>query len=346
MRHPIRDSRQIIRTRLYNERIRYAGWVDVLSDAITAMRIGQPHSARTERHGPWAVRHPSFSGAGFHVVLQGTCRLIAAEGSPIVLGAGDAVLLPHGSAHGLADAFSELPANPPVAVLPELDDQIPLRGSSGSVTMLCGAYLLDQARPHPLMSELPDVIHLPARVGRHLSLPAAIDLLAMEIERPRPGAGAALPALLDALLVYMLRTWFEDQPDGHRAAGWAAVLHDPAMMAALAAIHGDLARRWTVAELGAQTGLSRAAFARKFTALVGQPPLGYLTWWRMTRAAGLLRDSNAPLGSVATRIGYTSEFAFANAFKREYGIAPGKYRKQTSGLPVQEDRWRSTARSE
>jgi methylphosphotriester-DNA--protein-cysteine methyltransferase len=79
---------------------------------------------------------------------------------------------------------------------------------------------------------------------------------------------------------------------------------------------------------GMTAGLSRAAFSRRFTALIGRPPLTYLTWWRMTTAARLLRESDAPLGEVSTRIGYTSEFAFANAFKREYGTAPGKYRRQ------------------
>ncbi|MDG4863395.1 helix-turn-helix transcriptional regulator, partial [Streptomyces sp. T-3] len=88
------------------------------------------------------------------------------------------------------------------------------------------------------------------------------------------------------------------------------------------------ARPWTVEDLGARAGLSRAAFARRFTALVGQPPLAYLTWWRMTTAGRLLREADAPLRTVAEQAGYTSEFAFAKAFKREYGMAPGQYRKR------------------
>ena len=81
--------------------------------------------------------------------------------------------------------------------------------------------------------------------------------------------------------------------------------------------------------LAAEAGLSRAPFARRFTALIGQPPLSYLTWWRMTTAARLLRDADAPLSAIALRVGYTSEFAFANAFKRHHGIAPGTYRRST-----------------
>jgi AraC-like DNA-binding protein len=111
----------------------------------------------------------------------------------------------------------------------------------------------------------------------------------------------------------------------------------------MGAMHGDPARPWTVGELAARTGLSRSAFARRFTALVGRPPLTYLGWWRMTMAAKRLRESDAPLSVVAKQIGYTSEFAFANAFKREYGIAPGRYRRQGPSAPAQPIRQANTA---
>jgi len=189
--------------------------------------------------------------------------------------------------------------------------------------MLCGAYLLDRSRAHPLLSDLPEVIHLPARVGHHSKLRAAVDLLGGELGQPRPGTDAMVPALLEVLLLHILRAWF----DGQSATGWAAALRDPAVAAALRAIHGDPGRRWTVETLGARAGLSRAAFARRFVTLVGQPPLTYLTWWRMTLAARLLRDGDAPLAAVSRKVGYTSEFAFAHAFKREYGSAPGEFRR-------------------
>jgi AraC-like DNA-binding protein len=193
--------------------------------------------------------------------------------------------------------------------------------------MLCGAYLLDRSRAHPLLGDLPEVIHLPARVGHHPGLRAAVDLLGGELEQPRPGGDAMLPALLDVLLLHILRAWFDEQSAHGAATGWAAALRDPAVAAGLRAIHGDPGRPWTVEELAFQAGLSRAAFARRFAALVGQPPQAYLTWWRMTLAARLLRDSDAPLATVARKVGYTSEFAFAHAFKREYGLAPGGFRR-------------------
>ncbi|GAA2632439.1 hypothetical protein GCM10010411_83410 [Actinomadura fulvescens] len=192
--------------------------------------------------------------------------------------------------------------------------------------MLCGAYSLDQARAHPLFAELPEVMHLPARVGRHPSLQGAIELLGRELDRETPlGGDAALPALLDLLLLYIVRAWYDDRP-GDTATGWAAALRDPAVAAALRGIHEQSERLWTVQSPAGHAGLSRAAFARRFTDLVGSPPLAYLTWWRMTMAARLLCDTDLPLRAVAARTGYTSEFAFARAFKREFGAAPGRYR--------------------
>lgn len=128
-----------------------------------------------------------------------------------------------------------------------------------------------------------------------------------------------------------------DHPQDSRAGcGWrtaatcaAAALNDTAVTAALHAVHRDPAAPWTVAKPAAEAGLSRAAFARGFSALIGQQPLGYLTWWRLTMAARLLRATQAPLRSIAAQVGYTSEFAFANAFKRAHGLAPGAYRRRS-----------------
>lgn len=301
--------------------------MDVLSDVISVMRTGHPHSARTDQRPPWSVRHPPFPGAGIHVVLRGACRLTVPDGEPFTLGPGDVVLLPHGSAHVLTDAISDPPAGaPPSAELPRLQDDL---AADAPISLLCAAYLLDRARPHPLLGRLPDAVHIPARPGRHRSLRAIVDLLGTELERLRPGASAIRADLLDALLIYLLRAWFQEQSDHHLTTGWAAALHDPATLSALDAIHADPARRWTVEALAKQAGLSRAAFSRRFTTAVGKPPMAYLTWWRMTLAARHLSTGDLPLSAVAQQVGYTSEFAFSSAFKREHGAAPGTYRKRS-----------------
>ncbi|MDH6111624.1 AraC-like DNA-binding protein [Kitasatospora sp. MAP12-15] len=308
--------------------------MDVLTEALGSMRTGRPASVRTDGRAPWGLQLPPVAGAGFHVVLHGTCWLIpladaAPHLKPIALGPGDVVFLRDGRGHILADD----PASPAAVPTPEQYCQdlpigsLSIGGDGPRTTLLCGNYHLDQGRPHPLVRQLPELIHLPARHGRHPELAAAVQLLGSELDNPRIGSGGIVPALIDSLLLYILRAWLDDQP-GSAAEGWAAALSDPAVAPALAAIHDDPSARWTVESLASRAGLSRAAFARRFAALVGEPPLSYLKRWRMTTAAKLLREADVPLSTVAARAGYGSEFAFGKAFKREYGLAPGSYRRQ------------------
>ncbi|GHE11203.1 AraC family transcriptional regulator [Streptomyces alanosinicus] len=306
--------------------------MDVLSDVVAAMRAGRPHSARHYKYAPWGLRFAAAYEVGFHVVLRGSAWLIPQDGEPVALAPGDVVFLAHGLGHCLVSAPGVAVRD--VALLPDgtwsgTAPEGPGEGCPDTVT-LCGVYRLDRERAHRLLAELPEVVHLPARVGGHRSLQAAVELLGMELEEQRPGTDAIVTSLLDTLLLYILRAWWESERAAGRARGWAAALADPAVAAALRAIHGAPARAWTVAELGAAGGLSRAAFARRFAALVGEPPLTYLTWWRMTTASRLLRHDDLSLRQVAERTGYTSEFAFAKAFKREYGVAPGRYRRGVS----------------
>ncbi len=298
----------------------------MLSDVVSAARTGRPHSSRMTRSAPFSQRFPAVPSAGFHIVLQGTCWLLPSQGEPVALGPGDVAFLPRGSAHGLADDPSTPVSEPPAGVR----DGEASADRPPTVVMLCGAYLLDGSRPHPLLDELPEVIHLPTRVGRRRELRAAVELLGVELDSdPRPGSDAVLLTLLDLLLLYILRAWFEERhASGGSATGWAAALRDPAVAPALRAIHGDPGRRWTVEELGAQARLSRAAFARRFTHLVGRPPLTYLTWWRMTTAARLLRTSDTPVDRIAQQVGYSSQYTFTHAFKRQYGAPPGGYRRR------------------
>ena len=306
--------------------------MDVVSDAIAAIRAGHPHAARTHRDAPWGLRFPPSSGPGFHVVLQGTCWLLPGGAQqPIPLSTGDVVFVARDSTVALADD----PATAPVLVTPEMDDMWRPRepGESGPATtaLMCGSYRFNRVRPHPLLAELPDIIHLPRRVGRHAQLNAVVDLLGDELDRRMPGADALVPSLLDAMLLYILRTWYLERAPT-QDTGWSAALKDPAIGAALQNLHREPLRAWTVEDLGRSVGLSRAAIARRFTTLVGRPPLDYLTWWRMTMAGALVRLDETPLTSIAKRTGYTSESAFNRAFKREFGTTPGAYRRQASTL--------------
>ncbi|MBD0695116.1 AraC family transcriptional regulator [Streptomyces sp. CBMA123] len=311
--------------------------MDVLSDVITVARTGRPRSAHVRWHAPWGQQFASVPGsAGFQVILEGHCWLLPPHAAPVRLDTGDVLFLPHGSGHTLADSPATA-ATAPVCSPddaespgPYASDSVDRHGQGGPATVvLCGAYRLDPSRTHPLLLTLPELIHLPADPGRHPELHAAVRLLAAEVGNPRLGTSATVPALLDTLLMYILRIWLAEQPARDNITGWAAALNDPAVTAALHAVHRDPAAPWTVATLAAEAGLSRATFARRFTSMIGQPPLGYLTWWRLTTAARLLQATEAPLRSIAAQVGYTSEFAFANAFKRTHGLAPGAYRRRS-----------------
>lgn len=302
---------------------RYGRRVDVLSDVLTTMRTGRPHAARTRTRAPWGVRFPASDGAGCHVVLRGSCWLIAEGCDAIALTAGDVVFLPHPRTYVLADS----PSTPTVDFDPVADDdtavgEFEIVGDGAATETLCAAYYFDRSRVHPLMEDLPSVVHLPAVPGQRPALRGAVELLGNELAATRPGSELIVPALIDTLLLFILREWLEGNP----ATGWARSLNDPVIVAALRAIHLRPERHWSVEDLARESGLSRAAFAAKFRTSTTMPPLTYLTWWRMTLAARMLRTTDAPVRVVSERVGYTSEFAFTKAFKREFGAPPRQYR--------------------
>ncbi|MGW8378070.1 AraC family transcriptional regulator [Streptomyces sp. ODS28] len=310
--------------------------MDVLSDVIATMRTGEPAVGRAGADGGgW--RFASYEGTGFHIVLEGHCWLVPRKGRATALGVGDVVLFPRGEGHALAFGGAEPPTRAEVRAFPRWDP------ASGDLTrpeedtrsvVLCGKYRRGTARAHPLLHEMPDTVHIPARMGRNEELRGAVDLLARETRAPRSGSGTLVTSLLDAVFVYLVRAWLDERPeapaqDGSPAAagaGWRRALTDPVCVAALDAMHGDPARPWTLHELSGRAGVSRATLTRRFTALAGQPPMAYLTWWRLMTAARLLSATDAPVQEIAHRVGYGSPFSLSHAFKREFGQAPHRYR--------------------
>lgn len=170
--------------------------MDVLSDAIAAMRSGRPYSALTEADGRWSRAFPDFAGARLHVVLVGAIKVVLPGREPVLLGPGDAVVLPRGAAHELVDAGVR-------------------------TRLLCGAFQLEQARPHPLLAELPELLVQTARPGEHAPLQGIISVLGAELAEVRAGRDAVLPSLLEVLLVYLLRAWMDEHGDGRN---WDAAM--------------------------------------------------------------------------------------------------------------------------
>jgi AraC-like DNA-binding protein len=263
--------------------------------------------------GTWGMRFPAFAGAGFHAVLEGSCWLVRPSEPPIRLQAGELVLAPAGATHGLTDR-----PRPLAELSTALDFRQP---ETADVTFLCGAYRLEKGDVHPFLRLLPGIIIVPMSPA----MTALVALLGDDTAAPQPGTELTRPALIDLLLVHVLRAWQESTP------GWPPA-GDPAIAATLREIHDDPAAPWTISGLSTRAHLSRTAFTRRFTAQTGKPPMAYVLGLRLTQAARLLRETEAPLSSVAHQVGSGSEFAFAGAFRRAYGIPPGRYRQAGTRL--------------
>lgn len=305
---------------------------DIVADVVAATRRGTALYSRNRFHAPWGVHITAGALASVHVITAGACWLVPDDAEPVQLTRGDVALMPAGLGHSLVDTLGrpvrpmeELTGGPLGEVAPT---EVVIDGDGPVTGFLCGGYVLGPGPRHPLTAMLPPILRIGAGDARGTGLAAAVDLLSAESERTDPGAPAVVTSLIDLLFVYMLRAWLAEQSrDG---GGWVGALYDPAVGGALALVHADPAQPWSVAALARAVGVPRATFGRRFTTLTGQSPMAYVTAWRMTVAARLLMEGRAPLREVAQRVGYDSEFAFARAFKRVVGHAPGRYRTAVS----------------
>lgn len=287
----------------------------MLSEVIRMVRVGSDGSRLIRQVDPRGVRFPEFSGSGFHVLLGGTCWLITPDRDPVPLCPGDIVLTSAGAPHGLATTPR------PLADLPEMEmGGFPPEPGPCEFEFLCGAYRLQHGPVPQYLRALPDLIVVSPDYDRYPEMRALIELLKAEASRARPGRGATVRSLLDLILVQILRLW-------HDQDGGLPATDDPGIAAALRRIHEHPQHPWNVAGLSEIAGLPQTAFTRRFTAQVGQPPMSYLTGWRLGRGARLLRETDAPLAAIARQVGYSTEFAFSGAFRRHYGVAPGRFRR-------------------
>lgn len=306
---------------------------DVLSQLLDDLRVESTLYCRVEVSEPWAVAYPGGEAAGFHVVLEGRCTLAREGAEPLALEAGDLVVLPHGTAHVLRGA-APARAEPIEALAARGREGLAVRhgGAGERAAYLCGAFRFGARRDHPLLSALPETIHVPARARAGIPwLETHLAAIACEAQSGRPGAEMVMARLSDVLFVQAVRAHLAALPEAAR--GWLGALRDPPVARALALIHRHPERPWTVESLGRAVAMSRSVFAARFAEVVGEPPLAYLARWRMHRARALLRDGSARTGRIARMLGYGSEAAFSTAFKRWTGMAPGAWRKAAAGMP-------------
>jgi AraC-like DNA-binding protein len=310
------------------------GDVDVLTDVVESVRLTSAIHGRWEFSAPWGVDMRGWPNhACFYVVTRGTAW-IDAEGldAPLHVAGGDFVLLARGQRHAIKDSEST-PAQPADKVLkgcPSRRDCQPggvfeVGGGGARTTIVTGCFAFADG-DNPLIAALPPVIHVTAEDGpRQRWLDASLQFMSDEMGSGQLGAETVVGRLADILLVQAIRAHLAR--GGNDVHGWLRALLDPQISQALALLHERPAEPWTVELLASRVAMSRSAFAAKFASLVGEPPLTYLTRWRMHRAGRLLATSHRRINDIASHVGYDTEGAFHKAFKRTVGVTPSEYRR-------------------
>jgi len=307
--------------------------VDFLADLLRAVRADGAVLRQSFLSPPWSQTNDEAAPLTLYAVVRGRVWLVPETGRAVALNAGTTALVRGTGPHRIADS----PNTPPQVVVhralhctsavtgvtlaesdaPRLGPRVYGRSADDPIALVTGAYRSLDDVGRRLISALPELLTVPEGPDS----PSAVSaLLTEELTIDQPGQQLVLDRLLDLLLVRTLRAWFA-RP-GAEPPSWYRALSDPIAGAALRAMHAQPERAWTVASLADTAGVSRAALARRFTALVGEPPLTYLTGWRMALAADLLREPDTTLAAVARKVGYTNSFAFSTAFKRVHGTSP------------------------
>jgi AraC-like DNA-binding protein len=299
---------------------------DLLSQVLRELRLDSASFRSLSLRGEWRLR---FDGPlrGVHIVVSGYPHLALDDGTTRSLGPGDLVVLPRADAHTMSSS-AEL-RGPSYSSL-KLADSSPyvetVFGMGAPETkVICGVFFFAD-EDHPAVVGFPSCIHVPAGADQAPWLAGLTQAVVAEAIERGLGSDVVMARLSDALVTRALRYHLETTDD----PGWLHGLRDPAISRALAALHRDLSHPWTVAGLARVAGLSRTAFAARFTALVGQSPMEYVFGTRMRRAETLLRNDHLTVAAVASQIGYGSESALSAAFVRYCGTTPGAYRKLSS----------------
>lgn len=304
--------------------------IEPVGEALHHLRMSGAFYCRSELTAPFGLSMPPLENTlMFHLVASGRCWLEVPGEEPQQLQPGDLALVPHGRGHDLAsepgqrcidlfDVKREL--------VSERYELLEHGGGGAVTTMLCGAVRFDHPAAVQLVQLLPNLLHVDSWTAHEAQwLQSTLRFIAAEAAQMRLGGETIITRLCDVVVIQAIRAWVRDAPAAQ--AGWLGALRDEQIGHALAAVHRTPTRTWTVHDLADVSHMSRSAFSARFRELVGEPPMQYVTRFRMGVASTWLRDGDDSVATIAHKLGYQSEAAFRRAFKRATGTPPGSARR-------------------
>lgn len=305
-----------------------------LAETLHWLRLTGTLYCRAEMTAPWGVEVPTMEGSmTFQIVTAKGCWMEVEGEPPRWLAPGSLSLLPHGTAHRMRSDLETSCislADLPVESISDRYERVEYGGGGDRTLITYGVVRLEHVAGQRLIPHLPVMLQFDAWSDDESQwLHSTLQLITREASTLRPGGDTVITRLADILVIQAIRAWLDTTSETQR--GWLAALRDPHVGPALALIHRHPGRAWSVATLAKTVGMSRSAFSARFSALVGDSAMRYLTQWRMDSARQELASTDVPLTEVASRLGYRSEAAFCRAFKREYGISPGVGRHRDRG---------------
>lgn len=311
-------------------------FTDPFGETLHLLRLTGTLYCRAELTAPWGVGLPPFDGCMmFHVITAGQCWLEVEGDEPRLLQQGSLALVPHGTGHSIRSS-PEVESEPLFDIpVEQVSDRYEIMryGGAGELTHLtCGVVRFDHVAGQLLIALLPKVLQIDTWADEEGSwLQSTLRFIAREAKELRPGGEIVITHLADILIIQAIRSWIDSAPEADR--GWLAALRDNRVGRALAAIHREPEKDWTVDLLAKEVGMSRSGFSARFTNLVGESSMRYLTQWRMQLARAQLQETSDSLSVLADRLGYHSEVAFCRAFKRVFGVPPGSFRHTATASP-------------
>jgi len=298
---------------------------DVFSEVLRLIQLKSCVYFVRDFWSPWSMRLDGNTVAQFHIILRGQC-IIEVAGKSYQGAPGDVFLFPKCEPHVISDAVGRDAVSGQEFMQSLAADKPLFSKGEASTQLLCGHYEYRNDIRHPLIDELPPMIHVRSLESYSPdTLHSVIPTLVREIGAAQPGATAVIEKLAEILLVQVIRAYFAQE---RLNIGLLAGLYDRRLAVAFHLIHDSFGHRITLDDLAVAAGMSRSAFALQFRTVVGITPVAYLTLWRMCSAHNLLQQDGISVSRVAIKVGYESEVAFSRAFKRHFGVSPASIRRQ------------------